>query len=135
MSQFNYLNDINNMFSMEGELTKGPQPRWQKRMETSTNSVNASLSTSRHKLSVSYNNSYSAMAAIVGGSKTPQKGAGSSGRTKKTPNGKTPGRKTPTPNKNAGSKTPSCGDRFIPNRAASNFELGHYMVQDLRVFL
>lgn len=39
------------------------------------------------------------------------------------------GRKTPTPNKN-GNKTPSgtSGDRFIPNRGASNFELGHYLV-------
>lgn len=39
------------------------------------------------------------------------------------------GRKTPnnTPNK-AAVKTPSGGDRFIPNRSTTNFELGHYMV-------
>lgn len=37
------------------------------------------------------------------------------------------GRKTPT----QGSKTPSGsngGDRFIPNRGATNFELGNYLV-------
>ena len=42
------------------------------------------------------------------------------------------GRKTPTPNKGtSGSKTPNGGaggDRFIPNRASSNFDLGHYKV-------
>lgn len=44
------------------------------------------------------------------------------------------GRKSPTPNKgtSGGSKTPNkCnagGDRFIPNRASSNFDLGHYKV-------
>lgn len=41
------------------------------------------------------------------------------------------GRKTPTPNKGAGPKTPNGGgggDRFIPNRASTNFDLGHYKV-------
>jgi hypothetical protein len=27
-----------------------------------------------------------------------------------------------------GSKTPNGGDRFIPDRSSTNFELGHYMV-------
>lgn len=48
------------------------------------------------------------------------------------------GRKTPTPNKGAsGSKTPNGGgggDRFIPNRASSNFDLGHYKVKYLIFF-
>lgn len=49
------------------------------------------------------------------------------------------GRKTPTPNKGAsGSKTPngSCagGDRFIPNRASSNFDLGHYKVNVIHLY-
>lgn len=43
------------------------------------------------------------------------------------------GRRTPTPNKGtSGSKTPNGGaggDRFIPNRASSNFDLGHYKVK------
>jgi cell division cycle protein 20 (cofactor of APC complex) len=43
------------------------------------------------------------------------------------------GRKTPTPNKTAAPKTPSGasngGDRFIPNRAATNFELGNYLMK------
>lgn len=40
------------------------------------------------------------------------------------------GRKTPTHGGGSGSngsKTP-VGDRFIPNRCAMNFELGHYLV-------
>lgn len=48
------------------------------------------------------------------------------------------GRKTPTPNKGAsGSKTPNGGaggDRFIPNRASSNFDMGHYKVRNLFPF-
>lgn len=87
MSQFNYLNDINSFLTMEGEITRGPAPRWQKKMETSTASLNAS--TSRSKLSTSYNNSCSSF--IGASSKTPSKGLSDARRGKKTP-GKTPGR-------------------------------------------
>lgn len=147
MSQFKFHNDMNNILNLDGELKTQSKPRWQRKIETSTNgSINAS------KLSVSYNNSY--ISAIGGnttsaGNKTPNKSSLEAGCSKKkTPNDKKssgskinakrssdefknlfafPGRKTPT----QGSKTPSGatgGDRFIPNRGAMNFELGHYLV-------
>ncbi|CAD7088667.1 unnamed protein product [Hermetia illucens] len=112
MSQFNYLNDINSFLTMEGEITRGPAPRWQKKMETSTTSLNAS--TSRSKLSTSYNNSCSSF--IGASSKTPSKGLSDARR----------GRKSPTPSK--GARTPG-GDRFIPSRSASNFDVAHYLIR------
>lgn len=47
------------------------------------------------------------------------------------------GRKTPTPNKAvAAAKTPcGGGDRFIPNRASSNFDLGHYKVSIIFLYV
>lgn len=104
---------------MDGELKRGQAPRWMKKAEASMSSSvlnNTSMNTS--KLSVSYNQ-YSSNNT----NKTPNKNSQGS---KKTP-GKSPSRKTITPNKN--NKTPSGGDRFIPNRATTNFELGHYMVR------
>lgn len=72
MSQFNYLNEINSIFKMDGDLTVNcPAPRWQKKLE-STNTSMLSASINNSKLSMSYNNSYSAMAASLSG-KTPQK--------------------------------------------------------------
>lgn len=88
MSQFNYLNEINNVLSMDSDLTRCQAPRWQKKMDSSS-AMNASINTS--KLSVSYNNGYSALAASFSG-KTPQKMmAGGATKSKKTPNGKSPG--------------------------------------------
>ncbi|CRK91120.1 CLUMA_CG004808, isoform A [Clunio marinus] len=133
MSQFKFLNDMNNLLNLDGELKNQSKPRWQRKMESSMNgSVNAS------KLSVSYNNSF--MTAMSGtsmttGNKTPNKSTiDVSCSKKKTPNDKkSPGRKTPTRGGNVinnnGSKTPSGGDRFIPNRVATNFELGHYLMK------
>ncbi|KAJ8952661.1 hypothetical protein NQ318_020976 [Aromia moschata] len=47
----------------------------------------------------------------------------------KTPS-KTPLKKSKTPTPNKGAKTPS-GDRFIPSRSTSNFDLAHYkLTQD-----
>jgi hypothetical protein len=34
-----------------------------------------------------------------------------------------------------GSKTPSGGDRFIPVRSSTNFELGHYKVINILAFM
>lgn len=52
MSNFNYLNEINNILTMDGDLNRGPAPRWQKKaMDASSSSMhNGSLNTS--KLSV-----------------------------------------------------------------------------------
>lgn len=98
---------------MDGEITKGPVPRWQKKLAASSASLNGSINaTTRSVLSCSYNTSFS---GVNPPTKTPGK------------NGDGKNRKTPTPNK--GSETPSGGDRFIPNRGTTNFELGHYLVR------
>lgn len=140
---------------MDGDITRGPMPRWQKKMNSSTATLNASTNNTS-KISISYNSVLSNSMSAVASNKTPQKNLTSSVnfKGKKTP-GKSPGmqfhhlawyysfftfslyfcpfsgRKTPnqTPNK-SGSKTPNGagGDRFIPNRASSNFDIGHYKV-------
>lgn len=62
MSQFNYINEINSILTMDGELN-GPAPRWQRKLlesSSSTNNaapLNGSLNTS--KLSVSILKSHS----------------------------------------------------------------------------
>lgn len=127
MSQFAYFNEINSAFIMDGDISKGPMPRWQKKLNGSSANLNASANTS--KISISYNSALSTSISAAGAaasSKTPQKNSSVNFK------GKSPGRKTPTPNKGtSGSKTPNGGaggDRFIPNRASSNFDLGHYKV-------
>lgn len=150
MSQFKFQNDMNNLLNLDGELKMNSKPRWQRKME---NSMNAS-SMNGSKLSVSYNNSYVAgmgLNSTTTGSKTPNKSITEGASKKKTPSEKkSPGmnkrsrrsravlnssslllgrNKTPT----HGSKTPtSSGDRFIPNRGATNFELSHYLVSAWR---
>ncbi|KAG5679733.1 hypothetical protein PVAND_009278 [Polypedilum vanderplanki] len=126
MSRFNYLNDMNKQLALDGELKNQIKPRWQRKMEKSINSSTASTSMlNQSKLSVSYNNSYaSALNTTNSNNKTPNK------QSNENVAKKSPGRKTPTPNKNS-SKSPSRsnGDRFIPNRAATNFELGNYLMK------
>lgn len=140
MSQFSYINDINSALGMDSEITKGPVPRWQKKMDASSQSINNSINTS--KLSISYNGFNANMtmtttansgSSKTNNNKTPNKSGsgGTSNNGKKTP-GKSPGRKTPSSKE--GSKTPTGGgggDRFIPSRANSNFELGHYMIKQV----
>lgn len=74
MSQFNYLNEMNSIFKMDGDLTVNcPAPRWQKKLESSnTSMLSSSINVNTSKLSMSYNNSYTTMAASLSG-KTPQK--------------------------------------------------------------
>lgn len=132
MSQFNYVNDLTSALGMDSELTKGPAPRWQRKLENSLQqSVNNSINTS--KLSISYNG-YAAAAAssTTTSNRTPNKSGTQTQQGRKTPNSKSPGRKTPS---KEGAKTPtgSGGDRFIPSRANSNFELGHYMIKQVCV--
>lgn len=104
MSQFKFWNDVNNLFvDVEGPVTKGPAPRWERR-KTSTASSNSSM---RSMSSSAANSS----------TKTPTKFS----EPTKTPS-KTPKSKGTTPGK---VKTPAA-DRFIPSRSASNFELAHY---------
>lgn len=147
MSQFKFQNDINKLLNLDGELKmQSNKPRWQRKMENSINGSNAS------KLSVSYNNSYiSAMAgnSTITNNKTPNKSIAEAGCSK---------RKTPNDKKSPGKKDKICfdlcsfdyvgfdemylccnsfkggGDRFIPNRGATNFELGNYLVGFSKAF-
>lgn len=86
MSQFKFLTDMNNLQNLDGELKTQSKPRWQRKMET--NSMNGSINAS--KLSISYNNSYAAMAnTTITGSKTPNKSMAEAGCSrKKTPSDK-----------------------------------------------
>lgn len=104
------MSDLQNALIMDGE-TRGPAPRWKKKLEAS---LNGSVNTTRSVLSVSYNTSFSGVQAPT---KTP--GKSSDAKTKKN---------TTTP-----TKTPGGGDRFIPNRAATNFELAHFLVISINI--
>ncbi|ALC39757.1 fzy [Drosophila busckii] len=104
MSQFNFVSDLQNALIKDGE-TCGPAPRWKKKLEAS---LNGSVNTTRSVLSVSYNTSFSGVQPPV---KTPGKSTDTKAKKSTT---------TPT-------KTPGGGDRFIPNRAATNFELAHFL--------
>lgn len=124
MAQFKYLNEMNSLINMDGPLTKGPLARWQKKaLESSSNSSNDTINSSKHM------SSFTALANKI----TPSKRATGSDVVrvnKKTPSktpskSKSPSRST-TPTPNDGAKTPGGGDRFIPSRSASNFELAHY---------
>lgn len=123
MDRFTFLNEMNSFLNLDSEITKGRVPRWQqqKNAESSNQSLNQTgLNLSRTaKLSVSYNGYASAINNNANSNKTPNKN-------------KSPSRKSPTPNKN-GPKTPSGGDRFIPNRSAMNFELGNFLVGFLKL--
>ncbi|XP_014223832.1 cell division cycle protein 20 homolog isoform X1 [Trichogramma pretiosum] len=121
MSHLKYMKELNTLTRMDDAI-KGPVPRWQKKcLETSTSSAaNMSLNTSRKAMNVtSANNSNNSSG------KTPKKGI-EIRNGKKTPSKnskKSPSRAT-TPN-----KTPCGGDRFIPTRTTTNFELGYFKLQ------
>lgn len=119
MSHLKYMKELNNLTRMD-EAIKGPLPRWQKKcLETSNSSnvSNISLNSSRKVMAGSFTNPSTG--------KTPTKK--NDVKTKKTPskgNKKSPGRTVNTP-----ASTPSGGDRFIPSRSTTNFELGYYKIQ------
>lgn len=71
MSQFAYFNEINSAFIMDGDISKGPVPRWQKKLNGSSVNLNASANTS--KISVSYNSVLSTSTTAPASNKTPQK--------------------------------------------------------------
>lgn len=154
MSQFNFISDRNNILTLDGDLKNTTKPRWQRKLE---NSINSTANISK-QLSCSYNNSLIAFGPNTtgtGGSKTPNKSL------RKSPSRKSPGesdskkfhrnsvhnrnsrnfeisigRKTPNnkTSNGSGNKTPSGGDRFIPNRGAMDFELGNYLVRIIGIF-
>ncbi|XP_045160528.2 cell division cycle protein 20 homolog [Mercenaria mercenaria] len=117
MSHFALEKELSSALRMDGPIQKGPAMRWQRKQESGdgNQSVNVSLNVS------------------CGPSKTPMKSASSNRSMAKTPStGGSGGHKTPksggkkTPGK--GAKTPNGGDRFIPNRNTTQFELGHYKI-------
>ncbi|XP_052867645.1 cell division cycle protein 20 homolog isoform X1 [Anopheles cruzii] len=131
MAQFNYMKDLNNFVTLDGEITRGPAPRWQKKLDlssasTSFNSSALANTSTRQKLTISFtgngnNNPNTTQPSSSGLSlKTPRKqpisSASSVKKSDKTPGGT--GKSVPQPG----------GDRFIPNRATTDFDLGHYMV-------
>ncbi|XP_015188503.1 PREDICTED: cell division cycle protein 20 homolog [Polistes dominula] len=112
MSNLKYMKELNSITRMD-EAIKGPVPRWQRKSSDIPNTSNISINSSLKAMSGSFMNT------TVG--KTPTKKNDS--KNKKTPskvNKKSPGRNINTPNG---------GDRFIPNRATTNFDLGYYKIQ------
>ncbi|KAK3776828.1 hypothetical protein RRG08_024605 [Elysia crispata] len=119
MAHFNFAKDISELVKMDGPMQKSTLMRWERKAQE----AGASTSPSKPRC------------------KTPGKtGALSSGATAKTPktpscsqedksaNGCRSGKKTKTP----GAKTPGVQtvhqDRFIPSRATSDIEYGHFAV-------
>ncbi|XP_070563787.1 cell division cycle protein 20 homolog [Ptychodera flava] len=117
MAHWSFENDVNNLLRLEGH-TRGPAMRWQ-RKAAEANSCNNSINTSACCSPMKTSNKSFNSSTVKTPSKTPLK---TPRTTSKTP-GKTPG-KTKTP-----SKTPS-GDRFIPSRSTSNFDVGHFKVMN-----
>ncbi|XP_076750888.1 cell division cycle 20 protein fzy isoform X1 [Xylocopa sonorina] len=134
MSHLKYMKEINNLTRMD-ENIKGPLPRWQKKcLETSNSSTNHSINSSRKVTSGSFTNintsaittaAATTITTTTATGKTPIKKSDT--RNKKTPSKnskKSPSRTSCTP-----AKTPSGGDRFIPSRSTTNFDLGYYKIQ------
>ncbi|XP_014673332.1 PREDICTED: cell division cycle protein 20 homolog [Priapulus caudatus] len=124
MSHFNLENQISNLQLLDQPITKGPAPRWQRKVQEATcSNVNMSLNASKNismtsKTPLKGNMSYSANMSV---NKTPSDKRNS--RSPMSASKKTPG-KSKTPK-----KTPSgLHDRFIPNRSATQYELAHYLI-------
>lgn len=87
MSQFNFINDMNSLLNLDGDLKMQSKPRWQRKNDASINSS---------KLSISYNNSMITSAGAnttASSSKTPNKTI-VEGAKRRTPNDKkSPGKK------------------------------------------
>ncbi|CAK8689698.1 unnamed protein product [Clavelina lepadiformis] len=125
--QFDFENDVNSLMQLDKPLQSGPAARWEKKAHEVSQCGNNSLHSLSLNLSHNYHNSSSFSPKRIGLSlshsvnKTP-----SSAKTPKALKTKTPGKLKPSSKNTSLSKTPSRGDRFIPNRQATNFELGHY---------
>ncbi|XP_058125501.1 cell division cycle protein 20 homolog [Anopheles ziemanni] len=129
MAQFNYLNEMNSFIAMDGEITKGPVPRWQKKLElsaasTSFNNSALANTSARQKLSISFtgNNANNTLQTTAGFSmKSPRKNGGKNAAS----SAKKPSQ---TPSKTSGQQQTG-GDRFIPSRTASDFARGNFIVK------
>ncbi|XP_066588824.1 cell division cycle protein 20 homolog [Prorops nasuta] len=117
MSHLKYMKELSSLTRMDDGI-KGPLPRWQKKcLESSSSSVNMSINSSRKAMSISTSN-------IERSGKTPKKA--NDLKSKKTPS---KGSKKSPSRGNTPAKTPIGGDRFIPSRSATNFDLSHYKIQ------
>uniref|UniRef100_A0A182NEQ3 CDC20/Fizzy WD40 domain-containing protein n=1 Tax=Anopheles dirus TaxID=7168 RepID=A0A182NEQ3_9DIPT len=132
MAQFKFLNEVNSFIAMDGELAKGPVPRWQRKLNlsgasTSFNSSALGNTSSRGMLSVSLsgNANNTLQLSTTGVSlKTPRKtGAKGAAASSTKKSSQTPGKGGTIGQPGVG------GDRFIPSRTTTDFDLGHYMVQ------
>nr|CAB3229173.1 cell division cycle protein 20 homolog [Phallusia mammillata] len=127
-SQFDFENEVNSLMRFDKPLQSGPVARWQRK--ASDLSTSASTSLHSRSLNISHSNFHSNTSSP---SKQPNRSLCQSVNrtpgTSKTPKSgkvKTPGKLKPSSKNSSLSKTPSRGDRFIPNRQATNFEVGHY---------
>lgn len=136
MANYNYHNDVNDLLQLTGEVSSAIKPRYQRIKENMSKMNNSS------KLSISCNNSFALGNSTI--NMTPSKTVNAENGVK---NDKKPicksikiassyfslylflvnGLKTPTPIKTLSTNG---GDRFIPNRATTNFELSNYMIKN-----
>ncbi|KFM67418.1 Cell division cycle protein 20-like protein, partial [Stegodyphus mimosarum] len=113
MAHFNLENELSNALRLDVPLKRGPVPRWQRKaMETSASDISLSTSGNTSTLmNMTMNKS------LTKSSNSPKKDMDEWSKRL------TPGRQ------NASKSPPSIhGDRFIPNRSAMQFELGHHML-------
>uniref|UniRef100_A0A182VUM5 CDC20/Fizzy WD40 domain-containing protein n=1 Tax=Anopheles minimus TaxID=112268 RepID=A0A182VUM5_9DIPT len=131
MAQFKHLAELNSFISMDGENAKGSVQRWQRKLNlsaasTSFNSSALANTSNRQTLSVSMtgNANNTLQLSTTGNSlKTPRKNG------VKTTVASSKKKSSQTPTKGSGQSLPGGGDRFIPCRTTTDFDLGHYIVK------
>lgn len=89
MSQFAYMNEINSVLNMDGDILRGPAPRWQKKLNASNAALNVSAANTS-KISISYNSAMSTSMSMSM-NKTPQKNTGVNFKGNRRTPGKSPG--------------------------------------------
>lgn len=134
MSHLQFDANLMEALRMDGELTRGPTPRWQQRAQER----------GVHSLTINNENSFSNRSGISSphSAKTPHSASfaenKSPGRGKSPGRSKSPGRGIPTLSirgpgqKTPGRKTPTTPhnqqDRFIPNRSTTDLERSHHLI-------
>uniref|UniRef100_A0A182SAR9 Uncharacterized protein n=1 Tax=Anopheles maculatus TaxID=74869 RepID=A0A182SAR9_9DIPT len=138
MAQFKHLNDLNSIFSMDGENAKAPVSRWQRKLNlsaasTSFNSSALANTSARQTLSVSMtgNANNTLQLSVTGNSlKTPRKnGVKTTAASSTKKSSQTPSKGNATANAGSNGQPGGGGDRFIPSRTTTDFDLGHYIVK------
>ncbi|XP_072024015.1 cell division cycle protein 20 homolog [Amphiura filiformis] len=123
MSHLNFDTEISSLMKLDAP-TSGPAMRWQ-RKASEVPGCNTSMNRSLNK---SLNKSLNASTS------SPMKASNRSFHSKTPSKNKTPGKssrsRTPGKSSKTPSKTPTRGDRFIPNRSATNYELSSFMLSN-----